>query len=236
MVFISRIVLLTKLNILPYTIDHVQILTPEQTMVESPEPIMQSPQPILHKKGRRGRPRKYPIVPPPLVKRPRGRPRLNPFVPQDSPKPQNFDLTNTPDLPSTSYADVDYVTKSNEIGEQLLGDQGIMEPLVEIKTESVEQHHEEKVQETQTTSTFLENIGLLENTAIAKIGECTISVANNGNNSIAPNPVFVLILDFPCFPSVLTSGKSAQEDFLLSFSSISSRNALYLAFLESLTS
>ncbi|XP_018566142.1 PR domain zinc finger protein 1-like [Anoplophora glabripennis] len=160
-----------------YTIGHVRILTPEQTMIETSEPVVHSPlssptpAPGPQKKGR-GRPRKYPPAPPPLVKRPRGRPRLNPIVPQEDTKQENYDISNMP------YGDLEYLTKPlEETSDDLtIDDQDLMEPLVEIKTEPSDKNEPEK---TEKTGTFLENIGLFENSAVAKIGECTISVANN---------------------------------------------------------
>ncbi|KAJ8928048.1 hypothetical protein NQ314_019418 [Rhamnusium bicolor] len=196
-----------KLQVWPQTtIGHVRILTPEQSMIESPEPIVQSPETASNpqKKGRgrprkypiestesagvvpnpfsgaqkrgRGRPRKYPIVPPPLIKRPRGRPRLNPIVPQDVAKRENYDISNMP------YGDLEYLTKPlHENNEDMsIHEHGLMEPLVEIKTEPNEKPEPEREEH---SASFLENIGLFENSAIAKIGECTISVANNGSSS-----------------------------------------------------
>ncbi|KAJ8959642.1 hypothetical protein NQ318_021829, partial [Aromia moschata] len=169
-----------------YTIGQVQILSPEQTMIISPEPLEQNIQTVPQKKGR-GRPRKHPIAPPPLVKRPRGRPRLYPIAPksvvkrprgrprlnpvekQETPaKIENYDMSNIP------YTD--YSTNPND---EITIHDHIMEPLVEIKTEPSEKPDLGNSE----GATFLENIGLFENSAIAKIGECTISVANNSNNS-----------------------------------------------------
>lgn len=77
------------------------------------------------------------------------------------------------------YGDIEYLTKPlEESGEELsIHDHGLMEPLVEIKTEPSEKSEPEKAE--KMGQTFLENIGLFENSQVAKIGECTISVANN---------------------------------------------------------
>ncbi|KAJ8923432.1 hypothetical protein NQ315_001991 [Exocentrus adspersus] len=169
-----------------YTIGHVRILTPEQTMTESSEPVVHSapcspaasPDPPRQKKGR-GRPRKYPPAPPPpLVKRPRGRPRLNPIVtPQETNKQENYDISNMP------YGDIEYLTKPLEetTDEIPIQEHDVMEPLVEIKTEPSDKDQPEKTE--KSGQTFLENIGLFEKSAVAKIGECTISVANNSGTT-----------------------------------------------------
>ncbi|XP_074031994.1 uncharacterized protein isoform X2 [Leptinotarsa decemlineata] len=165
-----------------YTIDRVDILTPETSIVESHTSVMTEREvtdtivtqhhnmapstslgisDIPQKKGR-GRPRKYPPVPVPLVKRPRGRPRINPIDDDDC-------FT----APSDS---MDFMSKSDDADHDIIHNQQLMEPLVEIKTEIPEKPPVKP--DVSDTSNFFENIGLFENTsAIAKIGECTISVA-----------------------------------------------------------
>lgn len=90
-------------------------------------------------------------------------------------KQENYDISNMP------YGDIEYLTKPlEESNEELtIHDQGLMEPLVEIKTEPSEKSESDKVE--KTGQTFLENIGLFENSQVAKIGECTISVASNSS-------------------------------------------------------
>lgn len=143
------------------------------------------------KKGR-GRPRKYPPVPMPLVKRPRGRPRLNPkgtlpprpgFKVESSPPrktSENYDITNMP------FGDLEYLTKPlivQETPEQFEDssstmDANLMEPLVEIKLDQNDQANERQEAIVHSAGSFLHNIGLLETSAIASIGECTISRTN----------------------------------------------------------
>jgi hypothetical protein len=66
----------------------------------------------------RGRPRKYPVVQKPLIKRGRGRPRLNPV--RTEVNGENYDITNLP------YGDLEYLTMP-------LQDSVMIEPYVEIK-------------------------------------------------------------------------------------------------------
>ncbi|KAG5891520.1 hypothetical protein JTB14_014444 [Gonioctena quinquepunctata] len=203
-----------------YTIDHVDILTPETSMIVEPEAsilthhhnlpsvsestimahhenkpllsisdITDVPQkkgrgrprkhlPVLTVKRPRGRPRVNPIVAPPLVKRPRGRPRrLNPVAIDAGIKKKEESYT----FANESYSDMEFLNKSDESGSEMLHNQRIMEPLVEIKTEPPEKSTPSR--EEEHTNSFFENIGLFENTAaIAKIGECTISVATNNSS------------------------------------------------------
>ncbi|XP_066153526.1 protein tramtrack, beta isoform-like isoform X2 [Euwallacea fornicatus] len=152
------------------------------------------------KKGR-GRPRKYPQVPKPLIKRPRGRPRINRSVrpaafsraPSEATRSEDYDITNMP------FGDLEYLTKPLRIGQNsdTFGvsttrsvEANLMEPLVEIE---LDQNNSNKtplkdkiadkdltVLHHNTAGAFLQNIGLLENSALAKmeIGECTISVSS----------------------------------------------------------
>ncbi|CAG9858016.1 unnamed protein product [Phyllotreta striolata] len=185
-----------------YTIDHVDILTPETNMVESSNSIVPKEEAVSsvgfsegfkevpQKKGR-GRPRKYPPVPKPLFKRPRGRPRINPVG--------FHNLQGYQNLCRDSFEDLGYLYKESGPGQCFPGnsdmevdsdlhEQGLMEPLVEIKTEALEKNNEEDEEDEEEPdrkpdSNFFEKIGLFENsTAIAKIGECTISVAPSTSN------------------------------------------------------
>ncbi|RZC35637.1 uncharacterized protein BDFB_002408 [Asbolus verrucosus] len=149
---------------LPFIISHVRSEANEEVA-----------QPIPPKRPR-GRPRKYPVVEKPLVKRGRGRPRLNPV--QQEVNGENYDITNLP------YGDLEYLTMP-------LQDSVMIEPYVEIKTEKednneeTEKHNEEKKDIGESVNDEEEeqpptpaNLKVLEN-RIAKIGECTISVANH---------------------------------------------------------
>jgi hypothetical protein len=123
----------------------------------------------------RGRPRKYPVVQKPLIKRGRGRPRLNPV--RTEVNGENYDITNLP------YGDLEYLTMP-------LQDSVMIEPYVEIKTEkddnneesektNVEKKENDKEEPEQPElSPSPAHLKDLEN-RIAKIGECTISVANH---------------------------------------------------------
>lgn len=120
----------------------------------------------------RGRPRKYPVVEKPLIKRGRGRPRLNPVRPEGN--GENYDITNLP------YGDLEYLTMP-------LQDSVMIEPYVEIKTEKDEPNEEnakasqekiERQKERESVNVSPTNLKVLES-RIAKIGECTISVANH---------------------------------------------------------
>ena len=51
-----------------------------------------------------------------------------------------------------------------------------MEPLVEIKLEQNDPNV--KQESIHSAGSFFQNIGLLQATSVAKIGECTISVSN----------------------------------------------------------
>ncbi|CAG9773986.1 unnamed protein product [Ceutorhynchus assimilis] len=152
------------------------------------------------KKGR-GRPRKYPVVPRPLVKRPRGRPRLNQSV---SPLKPGFKLSTRHiddyDITNMPFGDLEYLTKplqmeQNENSESFDDsnnsmDDNFMEPLVEIELDKKDKNQLELKNENKeedstilhhhTAGAFLQNIGLLETSAVAKmeLGECTISVSN----------------------------------------------------------
>ncbi|XP_076273904.1 zinc finger and BTB domain-containing protein 8A-like isoform X2 [Rhynchophorus ferrugineus] len=194
-----------------YTIGHVEILNPNSEILEEPPPVRREDlMPMVNKslslnentssthksttklnivsnlppqKKGRGRPRKYPPTPRPLIKRPRGRPRLNPIVSPNkddrsaSTKPtENYDITNMP------FGDLEYLTKSeNEQSDTssnlIQGD--VIEPLVEIKLEQSDQN----IKEGQSAGSFFENIGLLEASTVGKIGECTISVASPMDSS-----------------------------------------------------
>lgn len=123
----------------------------------------------------RGRPRKHPIVEKPLIKRARGRPRLNP-VRAENGNGENYDLTNLP------YGDLDYLTMP-------IQEPALIEPYVEIKTEKDDtaddvnhkKANQEKIDQQRKigeTKEEIVNMKILEN-RIAKIGECTISVANH---------------------------------------------------------
>ncbi|XP_072393910.1 uncharacterized protein [Diabrotica undecimpunctata] len=181
-----------------YTIDRVDILTPE-IMVKSENSVLTYDSlsgfaETTQKK--RGRPRKYPISPKPLIKRPRGRPRLHPNGigrPASYPQffPDSFDsvgyITTKSHHPTLSdfESSQEMIYNSSEIDNNM--DQIMMEPLVEIKTEQIDPEIKPKIEEdplppsSTSSSSFFENIGLYENTsAIAKIGECTISVATCG--------------------------------------------------------
>lgn len=72
-----------------------------------------------------------------------------------------------------------------------LHEQGFMEPLVEIKTELAEKltDQEEEEQQQNDDANFFQRIGLFENNsaAIAKIGECTISMAASCSNNTSSN-------------------------------------------------
>ena len=125
----------------------------------------------------RGRPRKYPVIEKPTSKRGRGRPRLSSIRPEGN--GENYDITNLP------YGDLEYLTMP-------LQDSVIIEPYVEIKTEKdensedqdkiIKEEKESEIQEPkeeeEETSPSPTNLKILEN-RIAKIGECTISVANH---------------------------------------------------------
>lgn len=119
----------------------------------------------------RGRPRKYPVVEKPLIKRGRGRPRLN--APRTEGNGENYDITNLP------YGDLEYLTMP-------LQDSVMIEPYVEIKTEKDENVDGASKSTEETKDTVKEesidisstNLKDIEN-RIAKIGECTISVANH---------------------------------------------------------
>ncbi|XP_066258412.1 uncharacterized protein [Euwallacea similis] len=154
------------------------------------------------KKGR-GRPRKYPPVAKPLIKRPRGRPRINRSArpaafsraPSEASRSEDYDITNMP------FGDLEYLTKPLRIGQNSDNfgvnttrsvEANLMEPLVEIELDqnnsnktSVKDKIADKdptVLHHNTAGAFLQNIGLLENSALAKmeIGECTISVSSAG--------------------------------------------------------
>ncbi|XP_028134635.1 zinc finger and BTB domain-containing protein 8A-like isoform X2 [Diabrotica virgifera virgifera] len=213
-----------------YTIDRVDILTPE-VMVKSEENSFLtsdshsvSPfgepfgEPIQKKRGRprkypistpreyvinpvknalnpvkkRGRPRKHEAPPKPLIKRPRGRPRLHPNGigrPASFPQffPDSFDsvgyMTTKSHHPTLSdlESSQEMIYNSSEMDNNM--DQIMMEPLVEIKTEQMDPEikckEEDPLPPSTSSNSFFENIGLYENatSAIAKIGECTISVA-----------------------------------------------------------
>lgn len=91
-------------------------------------------------------------------------------VPDQQTTSENYDITNLP------FGDLEYLTKplndnnSIEIEEHPV----MIEPLVEIKCEPQEKNE-------RNSGTFLDGIGLLESNSVAKIGECTISVANNNS-------------------------------------------------------
>ncbi|CAH1116301.1 unnamed protein product [Phaedon cochleariae] len=186
-----------------YTVDRVDILTPETNMIESPDPITphddddpditatsdpnwdttptqkkQRGRPRKHPvpqpgKRPRGRPRINPIPIPSLVKRPRGRPRLNPIAPKyDS--MANSSFSNVPYL-------VGGISMKDDPEPENMVNQAIMEPVIEIKTDQDKNTIviDDDGGQSENTNNFFENIGLFENTAIAKIGECTISVSMN---------------------------------------------------------
>ena len=124
----------------------------------------------------RGRPRKYPVIEKPTSKRGIGIPRLSSIRPEGN--GENYDITNLP------YGDLEYLTMP-------LQDSVIIEPYVEIKTEKDENSEEQdkiikeekesdiqEPKEEEETSPSPTNLKILEN-RIAKIGECTISVANH---------------------------------------------------------
>ncbi|XP_044252753.1 zinc finger and BTB domain-containing protein 8A-like [Tribolium madens] len=141
---------------LPFVISHVRSEADDESSPPNPP------------KRPRGRPRKYPVVEKPLVKRGRGRPRLNPVRPATN--GENYDITNLP------YGDLEYLTMP-------LQDSVIIEPYVEIKTEKEETSGEndkkdKQKDEEQPPRVSPTNLKVLEN-RIAKIGECTISVANH---------------------------------------------------------
>ncbi|CAH1108287.1 unnamed protein product [Psylliodes chrysocephalus] len=202
-----------------YTIDHVDILTPETNMVESSsisfltqEHSKQNVSTLssasvssmdfgepLQKKAR-GRPRKYPAVPKPLIKRPRGRPRINPAgsfghghgyqsFQRDSFGEMNYHYK----YDNTSNFNSQDMTDNSELENDSsdLHEQGFMEPLVEIKTELAEKltDQEEEEQQQNDDANFFQRIGLFENNsaAIAKIGECTISMAASCSNNTSSN-------------------------------------------------
>lgn len=96
--------------------------------------------------------------------------------------------------PGQTHTDI---TQIKEADVQLVHD--ITEPDIQIIEdsfpESEETRHSQKLTEKSSSTqvipeprNFFENIGLLENTnagnAVAKIGECTISVANSNGNSV----------------------------------------------------
>ncbi|CAG9832605.1 unnamed protein product [Diabrotica balteata] len=144
----------------------------------------------------RGRPRLHPNVARPLSKRPRGGSRINPLGigrPASYPQffPDSFDsvgyITTKSHHPTLSdfESSQEMIYNSSEIDNNM--DQIMMEPLVEIKTEQIDPEIKPNSEEdplppsSTSSSSFFENIGLYENTsAIAKIGECTISVATCG--------------------------------------------------------
>ncbi|XP_072393906.1 uncharacterized protein [Diabrotica undecimpunctata] len=152
------------------------------------------PKPLI--KRPRGRPRLHPNVARPLSKRPRGGSRINPLGigrPASYPQffPDSFDsvgyITTKSHHPTLSdfESSQEMIYNSSEIDNNM--DQIMMEPLVEIKTEQIDPEIKPKIEEdplppsSTSSSSFFENIGLYENTsAIAKIGECTISVATCG--------------------------------------------------------
>lgn len=212
-----------------YTIDRVDILTPETEMVETKQVVEPEPQipsvssapPVEYTEQpqkKRGRPRKYPPPVKPLFKRPRGRPRIKPEValplykrPRGRPRVKRMGGSlgrgtyqfHTSDFDSIGYLPKSHPTPSElESSQEMMSDltndedmmgheQGIMEPLVEINTDNTDSEiciKQEKSQPQTSTNSFFENIGLFENTtAIAKIGECTISVATNCPNISAIN-------------------------------------------------
>ncbi|CAH1108286.1 unnamed protein product [Psylliodes chrysocephalus] len=219
-----------------YTIDHVDILTPETNMVESSsisfltqEHSKQNVSTLssasvssmdfgepLQKKAR-GRPRKYPAVPKPLIKRPRGRPRINPAVARPLKRQRGrprMTLTGSfghghgyQSFQRDSFGEMNYhykydntsnfnsqdMTDNSELENDSsdLHEQGFMEPLVEIKTELAEKltDQEEEEQQQNDDANFFQRIGLFENNsaAIAKIGECTISMAASCSNNTSSN-------------------------------------------------
>ncbi|XP_057665007.1 zinc finger and BTB domain-containing protein 14-like isoform X1 [Diorhabda carinulata] len=212
-----------------YTIDRVDILTPETNIVEpqkfvTPEPVIPTISSVSsvelpeQPQKKRGRPRKYPPSTKPLVKRPRGRPRIKPDVaphlnkrPRGRPRVKRIGGSldrGTYQYLSSDFDSIGYLPKSHptpselESSQEMMSDlannvdmmtheQGIMEPLVEIKTDNTDTEicaKQEKIQPQTSTNSFFENIGLFENTTtIAKIGECTISVATSCPNISAVN-------------------------------------------------
>ncbi|XP_030751699.1 zinc finger and BTB domain-containing protein 8A-like [Sitophilus oryzae] len=150
-------------------------------------------------KKARGRPRKSPPVPRPLVKRPRGRQRSkNKSSPSASPvttpvpkiiaAPENYDITNMP------FGDLEYLTKSlcepnNEQIENtsnLTMEAGVMEPFVEInldQSDSNDGQNHTSDGGSQNPGNFLKKIGLLETNSVSTIGNCTISVASSSQKS-----------------------------------------------------
>nr|XP_008201664.1 PREDICTED: zinc finger and BTB domain-containing protein 8A [Tribolium castaneum] len=142
---------------LPFVISHVRS--------EADDEASSPPNPP---KRPRGRPRKYPVVEKPLIKRGRGRPRLNPARPTGN--GENYDITNLP------YGDLEYLTMP-------LQESVMIEPYVEIKTEKDETGGSNEKKDTvkneeEPGRVSPTNLKVLEN-RIAKIGECTISVANH---------------------------------------------------------
>ncbi|KAL1494112.1 hypothetical protein ABEB36_009762 [Hypothenemus hampei] len=155
------------------------------------------------KKGR-GRPRKHPSVSRPLLKRPRGRPKINQLALARLAlkSSENYDITNMP------FGDLEYLTKplNMDQNEENFEESNnsveahLMEPLVEIELDQHgtnnknlkeelnkpgdgehQKEQEEQVLHHNSAGEFLQNIGLLENSTVAKmeIGECTISVSSS---------------------------------------------------------
>ncbi|XP_072393907.1 uncharacterized protein [Diabrotica undecimpunctata] len=172
------------------------ISTPRDYVLNPAKNVIMPGKNVITPGKKRGRPRKTETPPKPLIKRPRGRPRLHPNGigrPASYPQffPDSFDsvgyITTKSHHPTLSdfESSQEMIYNSSEIDNNM--DQIMMEPLVEIKTEQIDPEIKPKIEEdplppsSTSSSSFFENIGLYENTsAIAKIGECTISVATCG--------------------------------------------------------
>ncbi|XP_019771612.2 zinc finger and BTB domain-containing protein 8A isoform X1 [Dendroctonus ponderosae] len=186
----------TREDLLVHMTKSEQYFEPETTATD--EPVLPVSLPNTPPKKGRGRPRKYPPVTVPLIKRPRGRPRLNPDdraglrfkrrredeSPErpDQEKPtnqqrENYDLTNMP------FGDLDYLTKRvtmtpnpEKFEETNSSDQPYIEPLIEIecgqgssKQIREEEEEEDTVLHHHTAGAFLQNIGLLETSVVSKM-------------------------------------------------------------------